>query len=79
MWEKIAGAFVMVIAIPVMAFFKGLGLPAFIMIPLAIACTIMFLMGTVFLFEGGGAVKRSQRVKTPSRVAPTELSLKTPN
>ena len=78
MWEKIAGAFVIIIAIPVMAFLKGLGLPAFITVPLIIACVIMFLMGNVFLFNGGEIIKRPQRVKTASRVAPTELSLKTP-
>jgi len=78
MWEKIAGAFFMIIAIPVIAFFKGLGLPVFIMIPLALVCTILFLIGTVLLFNGGEILKRPQRVKTASRVAKTELSLKTP-
>ena len=78
MWEKIAGAFAMIITIPMMALIKGLGLPAFITVPLIIACTIIFLMGNVFLFNGGGVIKRPQRVKTASRVAPTELSLKTP-
>lgn len=78
MWEKIAGAFAMIIAIPVIVFFKGLGLPALIMIPLAIVLTMIFLIGTVFVFNGGDIIKRPQRVKTASRVAPTELSLKTP-
>jgi len=78
MWEKIAGAFAMIITIPMMALIKGLGLPAFITVPLIIACTIIFLMGNVFLFNGGEIIKRPQRVKTASRVAPTELSLKTP-
>ena len=78
MWEKIAGAFAMIIAIPMMALIKGLGLPALIMIPLAIALTMIFLIGTVYVFNGGEIIKRPQRVKTPSRVAPTELSLKTP-
>jgi hypothetical protein len=78
MWEKIAGAFIMVIAIPVMAYCKGLGLAAYIMIPLAVVFTIIFLMGTVFLFNGGDIIKRPQRVKTASRVARPELSLKSP-
>ena len=78
MWEKIAGAFAMIITIPMMALIKGLGLPAFITVPLIIACTIIFLMGNVFLFNGGEIIKRPQKVKTASRVAPTELSLKTP-
>ena len=78
MWEKIAGAVAMIIAIPVMAFFKGPGLPAFIMIPLVIACTIIFLIGTVFMFNGGEIIKRPRKVKTASRVVPKELSLKTP-
>ncbi len=78
MWERIAGAFIMIIAIPVMALFKGLGLQAFIMIPLAIACTIIFLMGTVFLFNGGEIIKRPHRVKTASRAAPAKLSVRTP-
>jgi urea transporter len=78
MWEKIAGAFAMIITIPMMVLIKGLGLPAFITVPLIIACTIIFLMGNVFLFNGGEIIKRPQRVKTASRVAPTELSLKTP-
>jgi len=67
----------MVIAIPLMAFFKGQGLPALIMIPLAIGCTIIFLIGTVFLFNGREVSERPQRVKPASRVPPTELSLKT--
>ncbi len=78
MWEKIAGGVVMVIAIPVMAFCKGMGLPAFIMVPLAIACTILFLIGTVFVFNGGDIIKRPQRVKkTVSRVASAKPSLET--
>jgi len=75
MWEKITGAFIMIIAIPVMALIKGLGLPAFITVPLIIACTIIFLMGNVFLFNGGEIIKRPQRVKTASRVASREPSL----
>ena len=78
MWEKIAGALVVIIAIPMMAFFKGLGLPAFIMVPLILACTIVFLMGNVFLFNGGEIIRRSQRVKTTSRVASRKPSLASP-
>ncbi len=78
MWEKIAGAFVMIIAIPVMALFKGLGLPAFITVPLIIACVILFLMGNVFLFNGGEIIKRPQRVKTASRVTTAKPSLESP-
>ncbi len=75
MWEKIAGAIVVVIAIPVMALIKGLGLPAFITVPLILACTIISLMGNVFLFNGGEIIKRSQRVKTTSRAPSTRPSL----
>ncbi len=75
MWEKIAGAIIVVIAIPVMALIKGLGLPAFIMVPLVLACTIIFLMGNVFLFNGGEIIKKSQRVKTTSRAPSRRPSL----
>jgi hypothetical protein len=75
MCEKIGAAFVMIVTIIAMVFFKGLELPALITIPLVVACTVIYLMGVVFLFSEGTIIKWPQRVKAASRVASREPSL----
>ncbi len=77
MWEKIAGAVAVVIAMPMLGFFKAMGLPTLLLIPLGIACTFVSLIGVIFLFSQGTILKRQQRVKTASRAAPAKPSLET--
>jgi cell division protein FtsW (lipid II flippase) len=75
MWEKIGAALVLIVSIPSMVFIKGLGLPAFITIPLIVAFSILYLFGLVFLFSQERIIKWPQRVKTLSRVSQKDLSL----
>ena len=67
MWEKIGAFFVMVIAIPMMAFIKGLELPALVTIPLVLACTVFYLIAVVFLFSEGTVIKWPQRTEATFR------------
>jgi cell division protein FtsW (lipid II flippase) len=57
MYEKIGAAFVMIVTIIAMVFFKGLELPALITVPLVVACIVIYLIGVVFLFAEGTIIK----------------------
>lgn len=69
MLEKLGAIVVIVGAFTGLWGIKTWNLPMFITVPLAFVCTIICLVGIVFLFAEGRIFTKDHRVKTASKSA----------
>ncbi|MHB9098726.1 MAG: hypothetical protein ACYC5X_13000 [Syntrophales bacterium] len=71
MLEKLGAVVVIVGTFMALWVIKTLNLPVFITVPLAFVCTIICLVGIVFLFSEGPILTSSRRVKMVPQVGKT--------
>ena len=68
MWEKLAGAAVILIAAAGLSLISIFEPPTYLQIILALAGSFVFLVGVVFLFAEGQILKKDRRVKKARKV-----------